>query len=80
MSVLHAENGVRPMIRLEYVTRDEYSPVKGAITNCGVKSRIILTKEWISVDCTDITPEALEYILNSWKSSFKQQERKIKLQ
>jgi hypothetical protein len=40
------------------------------VTHNGTQTRVVLRKKKISVGCSDITPEALEYVLNEYKKAF----------
>jgi hypothetical protein len=40
------------------------------VTHNGTQTRVVLRKTKISVGCSDITPEALEYVLAEYKKAF----------
>lgn len=40
------------------------------ICHNGTPTRVVLTEKTISVGCSDITPEAAQFILDKWKESF----------
>lgn len=46
----------------------------------GISVRIVLRKSRISIDCHDITPEALEFLLKKYRDKFPKEDDEVVLQ
>lgn len=59
---------------VRYYGRPKIDLVDGVVVHvcAGIteKARVVLRKSTISVACTDVTPEALRYILNEYEKAF----------
>lgn len=55
---------------LDYTVRPNISLHHGKICHDGDPCRVVLKKDKISVGCTDITPEALRWVLSAYEKAF----------
>ena len=54
----------------DFSTRPKITLVNGKILHNGVACRVAMSRSKISVGCTDISPEAAEFIMAAYRSRF----------
>ena len=58
-------------------TRPKITLVNGQIQHNGKPCMVVLGRDWLSIGCSDITPEAAKHVLRAWEERF---ERTVVLQ